>query len=88
MTNEEALDEQALVEEIQHVGMHPQFSDIERRMLLAEARQAKTSPLLARLIVALEDADAKLRRLEEDREAEREAAYSQGWHDAREEIGR
>lgn len=89
MTLDDMLDEQALVDEIKSTGMHPQFSDVERRLLLAEAKQAKVvTPLLARLIVALDDADQKLRQLEDEYDKATTEAYDQGWRDAEEEAGR
>ena len=46
-------------------GAHPKFADLDREALIHEAKKTRQLSLLeARLLVALEDAHARLARLE------------------------
>lgn len=54
-------DEVAEVEEIMARGMHPQYHDMDRVEIIAEAKKLKQiTPVVAKLIVALEDAHERL----------------------------
>lgn len=45
-------------------GAHPRYSDMDRAAAINEARKAELTPLSAKLLVLLEDAHARLARLE------------------------
>lgn len=68
--NEDRDDRDEEVRDVLMRGMHPTWHDLERAEILAEAKRlpaTELSPIVARLIVALDDAHARLAKTERAR---------------------
>lgn len=72
------VDEAEEVKAILHARMHPEYHDVERQIVIAQARQMKLTPMLAKLLVALEDAHERLSTYDD----EVDAAYRRGYAEA------
>lgn len=64
--NEEQAEEAEEVADVLMRGVHPRMADLDRAQVIGEARKnaQQLNPLSAKLLVALEDAHARLARLE------------------------
>ncbi len=70
MTTEERAEREEEVRDVLMRGVHPTWHDLERAEILAEAKklpQSELTPTMARLIVALDDAHARLAKAERAR---------------------
>ena len=70
MEREEQAEREEEVRDVLMRGVHPAWHDLDRAEILAEAKKLPTSemtPLVARLIVALDDAHARLAKAERAR---------------------
>lgn len=66
--SEQQAEERAEVEEVFVRGVHPTWHDMERAEIIAEAKKLPViTPVIARLIVALEDAHERLAKIERSR---------------------
>jgi len=68
--HEEQAEREEEVREVLMRGIHPTWHDMERAAILAEAKQltmSELTPLVARLIAALDDAHARLAKAERSR---------------------
>lgn len=66
--NEQEAEQKEEVEEVFVRGVHPTWHDMERAAVIAEAKKLPViTPIIAKMIVALEDAHERLAKIERSR---------------------